>query len=523
MVVLSARGLSYHLVVDLESKRSAQMVWMGLGVALVMVLMVAIHDLTQKKHAILRNFPVVGHARYFFERIGPELRQYIVTGNNEERPFSRDQRAWVYASAKKENNLRGFGSDERLETSPNFIIIKHAAFPWRPPEDYASDPSFRIPVSKTLGGWRKRPGAFVPDSTVYVSAMSYGSLSSAAVVALNQGCAMAHALHNTGEGGIAPYHDQGGDLIYQLGTGYYGARTPDGRCDLEQLARRCTEHQVRVVEIKLSQGAKPGKGGILPAKKVTPEIAEIRGIPVGKSCESPAYHREFSDVPGLVAFVERVAEATGLPVAIKAAVGDTAFWADLADHMAATGQGPDMIHVDGGEGGTGAAPLVFSDHVALPFKIGFSRVYNEFLRVGLHEHIVFAGAGRLGFPEEALLAHAMGCDMIAVAREAMMAIGCIQAQKCHTGHCPTGVATQQKWYMRGLDPTLKSARLANYLVTLRKEVLALCHACGVDHPSKVDLARIELIDDRFGSRPASEVFGLPPVRPSSGAGVEGRA
>ncbi len=339
--------------------------------------------------------------------------------------------------------------------------------------------------------------------------MSYGSLSKAAVEAINRGCALAGALHNTGEGGISPYHAAGGDLIYQLGTGYFGARSPEGGCDLDALVRQVRKHKVRAVEIKLSQGAKPGKGGVLPGEKVTAEIAEIRGIPVGVTCESPAYHREFSDVAGLVDFVERIAEATGLPVGIKSAVGEQAFWGALADHMATHQRGPDYIHIDGGEGGTGAAPLVFSDHVALPFKIGFSRVFREFVRVGLHRDVVFVGAGRLGFPEETLLAMGMGCDLVAVAREAMLAIGCIQAQRCHTGHCPAGVATQNPWLVRGLDPTLKSARLANYLMTLRKEVLDLTHAVGVAHPGLVGLDRFEITDDRLGARPAAEVFGIP--------------
>ncbi len=485
------------------------MMWLalfGLG-----VVALAVYDLTQRKHAILRNFPIVGHFRYWLEAIGPELRQYIVTNNNDERPFSRDQRAWVYASAKRENNLRGFGTDERMEQEPNSIIIKHAVFPWRPPANgaHGGDARHLIPCAKVVGGWRKRPKAYRPDSVIYVSAMSFGSLSKAATEAINRGCALSGTQHNTGEGGISPYHDCGGDLIYQLGTGYFGARTAEGGLDMALLKQKVATHKVRAIEVKLSQGAKPGKGGVLPGEKVTAEVAAIRGIAQGVTCESPSFHREFSDVAGLVDFVERIAEATGLPVGIKSAVGEQRFWVDLADHMAATGRGPDYIHVDGGEGGTGAAPLVFSDHVALPFKMAFPRVFREFVRVGLHRDVVFVGAGRLGFPEEALLAMGMGCDMVAIAREAMLAIGCIQAQRCHTGHCPTGVATQMPWLVRGLDPTLKAARLANYLITLRKEILDLSHACGHAHPSLLGLDCFEITNDQLGSRPASEVFGIP--------------
>jgi len=485
--------------------------WIALLLALLVA--TAAWDLTQRKHAILRNFPIIGHFRYWLERIGPELRQYIVTNNNEERPFSRDQRSWVYASSKKQNNLFGFGTDMDLENSPNHLIIKHAAFPWRPADAVAdtkggahTDPLAMVPCAKVLGAWRNRPKAFRPRSIINVSAMSFGSLSSAAVQALNRGCHIAGALHNTGEGGISPHHDKGGELIWQLGTGYFGARAPDGRLDLDELRRKCDRYAVRAIEVKLSQGAKPGKGGVLPAAKVTPEIAAIRGVPVGEPCLSPSFHPEFSDVAGLVELVERIADATGLPVGIKSAVGEDVFWDELAAHMAETERGPDYIFIDGGEGGTGAAPLVFADRVALPFKVAFSRVYRAFAQHQLHDKIVFMGAGRLGFPEQTLFAFGLGCDMVSVAREAMMAIGCIQAQRCHTGHCPAGVATQNKWLVRGLDPTLKAARLANYFVALRKEVLALSHACGVAHPALVGLHHFEIVDDRYGSRPAAHVF-----------------
>ena len=485
--------------------------WIALLVAVLII--TAIWDITQRKHAILRNFPVVGHFRYWLERIGPELRQYIVTNNNEERPFSRDQRSWVYASSKKQNNLFGFGTDMDLENSPNHLIIKHTVFPWRPKDAVVDthggdrgDPLAMVPCAKVLGGWRNREKAFRPRSIINVSAMSFGSLSSAAIEALNRGCHIAGALHNTGEGGISPHHDKGGELIWQLGTGYFGARLPSGRVDFDELRKKCERYAVRAIEVKLSQGAKPGKGGVLPAAKVTPEIA-IRGIPVGQACLSPSFHPEFSDVPGLVDFVERIAEATGLPVGIKSAVGEDVFWDELAAHMAETGRGPDFVFVDGGEGGTGAAPLVFADRVALPFKIAFSRVYRAFAQHDLHQKIVFMGAGRLGFPEQTLFAFGLGCDMVSIAREAMMAIGCIQAQRCHTGHCPAGVATQNKWLMRGLDPTLKAARLANYFVALRKEVLALSHACGVSHPALVGLDHFEVVNDRYDSNPAANVFG----------------
>jgi len=470
---------------------------------------VAAHDLRQRQHAILRNFPVVGHFRYWLEAIGPELRQYIVTSNDEERPFSRDQRRWVYASSKREINTFGFGSDNEMEQIDSLIVFKQSPFPAAAPAEGqpGAAPDYGVPAGKVLGGRRRRARAFRPASLVNVSGMSYGSLSPVAVEALNRGAALAGCLHNTGEGGLAPAHLHGGELIFQIGTGYFGCRDEAGRFSLERLLERVAEAPVRAIEIKLSQGAKPGLGGLLPAPKVTEEIARIRGVPAWRDCASPAAHTAFSDVDGLIELVERIADATGLPVGVKSAVGDVRFWEVLATRMAATGAGPDFVTIDGGEGGTGAAPLTFSDHVALPFKLGMARVYPLFVRAGLAEDVVFIGAGRLGFPDAALHALALGCDMVNVGREAMLAIGCIQALRCHTGHCPTGVATQSPWLMRGLDPELKSARAANYIVALRAELLSLSRACGARHPALIDPDRIEVVSERYGSAPLSEVFG----------------
>jgi glutamate synthase domain-containing protein 2 len=265
--------------------------------------------------------------------------------------------------------------------------------------------------------------------------------------------------------------------------------------------------QIRAIEVKLSQGAKPGLGGVLPRAKITAEIAEIRGIPTDRDCISPAAHSAFRNADEMLDFVELLASETGLPVGIKSAVGDSAFWEELAGMMASGTRGVDFITIDGGEGGTGAGPLVFTDHVALPFKVGFSRVQKIFTDHGLHQRVVFVGSGKLGFPEAAVFAFALGCDAINVGREAMMAIGCIQAQRCHTNHCPTGVATHHPWLVRGLEPTSKAGRLANYMVTMRKEILALSRACGVPHPALITADRLELLDDRFGATTVAELFG----------------
>src|ERR671917_1654196 len=429
------------------------------GAAALAAAAVAVRDLTQRKHALLRNYPLLGHARYLLESIGPELRQYLVAGNNEERPFTRDQRRWVYASAKGENNYFGFGTDNDLEYTAGYAVINHRTFGRAvPPSHPASAADVALPSAKVLGGPRGRAHAFRPTSVVNVSAMSFGSLSGAAVEALNRGAALAGCLQNTGEGGLSVHHRHGGELVFQLGTAYFGCRDEQGRFDLQRLKDLVASAPVRALEVKLSQGAKPGLGGLLPAAKVSAEIAETRGVREGVDCISPSRHAEFSDPDSLLDWVELLAEETGLPVGIKAAVGDMGFWHELTGLMARGDRGVDFVTVDGGEGGTGAAPLIFTDSVSLPFQLGFARVYSVFARAGLHERVTFVGAGKLGLPDNAVVAFALGCDMVNVAREAMLAIGCIQAQKCHTDTCPTGVATQNAWLAHGLDPQLKSVR-----------------------------------------------------------------
>ena len=319
---------------------------------------------------------------------------------------------------------------------------------------------------------------------------------------MNRGAALAGCLQNTGEGGLSPYHRKGGELVFQLGTAYFGCRDERGRFSLDRLKDLVAGAPVRALEIKLSQGAKPSLGGLLPAAKVSAEIAATRGIPAGQDCVSPSRHAEFSDCDSLLDWVELLAAETGLPVGIKSAVGDLGFWEDLATLMRDTGRGVDFVTVDGGEGGTGAAPLIFSDSVSLPFQQGFSRVYRTFAERGLHEQVVFVGAGKLGLPDNAVVAFALGADMVNVGREAMLAIGCIQAQKCHTDTCPTGVATQNAWLARGLDPARKSVRAANYVRTLRRDLVKVAEACGVEHPGLIGTDSVEIVDGRTAATPA---------------------
>ncbi|GAB3258249.1 FMN-binding glutamate synthase family protein [Larkinella harenae] len=462
--------------------------WLLIGLALV-----ALYDVTQKKHTIRHNFPVVGNIRYFLESFGPELRQYIVANNREELPFNRQQRAWIYASSKKENNFQGFGTDQDI-TSAGYIFIKPALLPLTLP---SGNPNFHNPYSapaaKVIGLSHNRRRPYHPRSIVNISGMSFGSLSARAIESLNKGAKKFGCYHNTGEGGVSSYHKFGADVVVNIGTSYFGIRDDDGNFVMEKLVKLVdTNPFIRMLELKLSQGAKPGKGGVLPAAKITAEISEIRHVPMGKDVISPAAHSAFSDIPSMVAFIEAMAENTGLPVGIKSAVGKLELWEELADYMLQTNTGPDFITIDGGEGGTGAAPPAFADHVSLPFVYGFSKVYQIFQKRGLTSRITFIASGKLGLPESAVMAFAMGADLINVGREAMLSIGCIQAQICHTNRCPSGVATQSKWLQSGIDPALKSERFYHYIKTLTKEILDISHAAGYEHPCQFTMEDVDL-------------------------------
>src|SRR4051794_3175247 len=485
--------------------------WIAVGIVAALVLL-AVHDLLQRRHALLRAYPVLGRMRYMLEKIGPELRQYWFAPDKAERPFDRTERNWIYESAKQTPNTFGFGSESDLERSANYLVIRHAPFPHPAPDRSKPNgpPSYVMPSAKILGEHRRRPHAFRPQSVINVSAMSFGALSAPAVVALNRGAKLAGCLQNTGEGGLSDYHLNGGELIYQIGTAYFGCRDKKGNFSLDHLKETIARGPVRALEVKLSQGAKPGLGGLLPAAKMTKEIADVRGVPANQDCVSPPGHTQFEDADGLLDFVEMLAAETGLPVGVKSAVGEESFWEDLADLMVDTDRGVDFVTIDGGEGGTGAAPLVFTDHVSLPFKLGFSRVYSTFARRGIAEQVTFIGSGKLGLPEAALFAFALGADMVNVARESMLAIGCIQAQICHTGKCPVGITTQKRRLRRAIVPGDKAERLAQYIVALRGELYSLARACGVAHPALVGSEHLELVDERFGATSVRDLFGYQP-------------
>jgi glutamate synthase domain-containing protein 2 len=477
--------------------------------ALIVIVIIAVRDiLFQKQHTISHNFPVIGHIRYLFESIGPEIRQYFVANNREELPFNRIERSWIYASAKKENNYEGFGTDRDIYEHQH-IFINNAMLPYKVDENHtnAIDKTF-LPCAKVIGKYNNRKKPYRPASVINISAMSFGSLSAKAVESLNKGIKLAGAYHNTGEGGLSPYHSNGGDIIFQIGTGYFGVRDKNGNFSMKKLEKLVKDNPfIKAIEIKLSQGAKPGKGGVLPSAKITKEIANIRGVEIGKDVLSPPNHTVFSNVMEMVNFIESIAEKTGLPVGIKAAIGKLDQWKELADLMFKTNRGPDFITVDGGEGGTGAAPPSFADHVSLPWVYGFSDLYKMFQDYGLSERIVFIGSGKLGFPAKGAMAFAMGADCINVAREAMMSIGCIQAQVCHTNRCPSGVATQNKWLQRGINIPLKSERLAQYFKTFKKELLEITHAAGYEHPCQFKMSDIDVnVDDRHLSKELDNVY-----------------
>lgn len=464
------------------------------GWILIFLLLVAIRDIFfNKYHTVSHNFPVIGHIRYMLESIGPELRQYIVANNREELPFNRIERSWIYASAKNENNYEGFGTDRDIY-EPNYIFINNSLLPYKVEK---SNPNYKnpyfLPCAKVMGSFNQRRRPYRPASIINVSAMSFGSLSARAIESLNKGCAMAYAYHNTGEGGLSSYHKMGADVVFHFGTGYFGVRDDDGNFSMEKMIKLVNDNpQVRAIEVKLSQGAKPGKGGVLPAAKITKEISEIRHVPLGKDVLSPPNHSAFEGVAGLIDFVEEIAQATGLPVGIKSAVGRLGEWEQLANIMKTTGRGPDFITIDGGEGGTGASPPSFADHVSLPWLFGFAEVYKIFKKHDICERIVFIGSGKLGFPAKAVMAFSMGADLINVAREAMMSIGCIQAQLCHTNRCPSGVATQNKWLQRGIDVESKSVRANFYFKNFKKEFIEMTHACGYEHPCQFTMDDVDL-------------------------------
>jgi glutamate synthase domain-containing protein 2 len=437
---------------------------------------VYVHDVRQTQHTVLRNFPVIGHFRYFSESVGEYMRQYQYLPDWVERPFNRLERSWVYRSAKGVSNLVSFGS----ETAPAFAF-RNAPFPILD-EERRDFPGKRIGITEGKGACRE---PFLARSFFNISGMSYGALSHAAVSALSRGAKMAGIWMATGEGGLAKYHLEGGcDVIMQMGTAKYGVRDKDGNLSEERLRELAALPAVRMFEVKLAQGAKPGKGGILPAAKVSAEIAEIRGIPAGQDSISPNRHRDIGNIAELGAFVDRVRRVTGKPVGVKFVVGHPAFLDEwFADCAANPAHCPDYVQVDGGEGGTGAAPAPLADYVGLPITQALPLVVAARARHGLMERVRIIASGKLITPDKVAWALCMGADFVSSARGFMFALGCIQAMKCGSGKCPTGVTAVDPKLIAGLDPTDKSARVMRYAQRVREEVEIIAHSCGLANPS----------------------------------------
>lgn len=449
--------------------------WLAvLGAGLVVL---GANDVRQTKRAVLRNYPVIGHLRYLLEFIRPEMRQYFIESDNEAAPFSRQQRSIVYQRAKGAPDKRPFGTQLDVSAA-GYEWISHSMAPSTVPSH-----DFRVVIGAGGSSCTQPYSA----SLFNISAMSFGALSANAILALNTGAARGGFAHDTGEGSISRYHRQpGGDLIWEIGSGYFGCRTPDGRFDEERFQAGAREPQVKLIELKLSQGAKPGHGGLLPGPKVTFEIAEARGVVQGLDCISPASHKAFSTPLELMAFIERMRQLSGgKPVGFKLCIGHPWEWFAMVKAMQQSGWWPDFIVIDGAEGGTGAAPLEFTDHVGAPLQEGLLLVHNTLVGIGERHRVKIGCAGKVISAFDIARMMALGADWCNSARGFMFALGCIQAQSCHTGHCPSGVATQDTVRQRALVVPDKAERVYRYHHNTLHALQELVQAAGLQHPHDI--------------------------------------
>ncbi|AEA25931.1 FMN-binding glutamate synthase family protein [Pseudonocardia benzenivorans] len=470
--------------------------WWVAAAILLALLAVGVADVVQRRHSVLRNYPVVGHLRYLLERIRPEIQQYFVERNVDGRPFDRDTRTLIYERAKGIAGEKAFGT-ERDVNEVGYEYLLHATVPVPVPTE---------PHRVRVGG---------PDCTrpyemalLNVSAMSFGALSANALRALNRGAALGGFAHDTGEGGISRYHlEHGGDLIWELGSGYFGARTPDGDFDPAAFADKAAHPAVRCVSLKLSQGAKPGIGGVLPGPKVSAEIAEARGVPPGVTCESPAAHRVFTTPRELVRFVARMRElAGGKPAGIKLCVGSRVDVLALCKAMLAEGTAPDFVVVDGSEGGTGAAPLEYEDHVGAPLTEGLMTVHNALVGTGLRDRVRIGASGKIANGSDVVKRIIQGADYTNSARAMMMAVGCIQAQRCHTNTCPVGVATQDPRRAAALDVADKSERVRRFQAATVAEARRLMASMGSRGPDELAPYQLRRRIGHMDTRSYAELF-----------------
>ncbi|WP_409051328.1 FMN-binding glutamate synthase family protein [Variovorax sp. GrIS 2.14] len=447
--------------------------WVGVG-AFAVLSGTGVHDLRQTRHAILRNYPVIGHLRFLLEYIRPEMRQYFIESDAEAAPFSRAQRSLVYQRAKGEPDNRPFGTQLDV-TIAGYEWINHSMVPTQ-----LANHDFRI----VIGADCAQPY----DASVFnISAMSFGALSANAILALNKGAKAGNFAHDTGEGSISQHHRvHGGDLIWEIGSGYFGCRNDDGSFSEERFVANARDPQVKMIEIKLSQGAKPGHGGVLPGPKVTAEISAARGVPIGVDCISPSSHRAFSTPVEMMNFVARLRELSGgKPTGFKFCLGHPWEWFAIVKAMQQTGITPDFIVVDGAEGGTGAAPVEFSDHVGAPLQEGLLLVHNTLIGVGLRSRIKIGCAGKVITAFDLARMMALGADWCNAGRGFMMALGCIQAQTCHTGNCPTGVTSQDPLRQQALVVPTKADRVQNFHRSTLHALQELVQAAGLDHPQQI--------------------------------------
>jgi glutamate synthase domain-containing protein 2 len=460
--------------------------WVGFGVGgwwwwgFTALCLVGLRDLTQPHSAVRRNYPIIGNLRFMLEKIRPEIRQYFLENDTEATPFSRSQRSLVYARAKNDTDKRPFGTQLDVKAEGH-EWINHSIAPTT-----LDGHDFRVLV----GG----PACTQPyDASVFnISAMSFGALSANAIQALNAGAQQGRFAHDTGEGSISSWHRvHGGDLVWEIGSGYFGCRDDQGRFDPDKFRFNALDPQVKMVEIKLSQGAKPGHGGVLPGPKVTAEIAEARGVPVGQDCVSPAGHSAFSTPVELLQFVARLRDLSGgKPTGFKLCIGHPWEWFAIAKAMVSTGITPDFVVVDGAEGGTGAAPLEFTDHVGMPLQEGLVLVHNTLVGVNLRDRVRIGASGKIVSAFDIARAMALGADWCNSARGFMFALGCIQAQACHTGHCPTGVTTQDPVRQQALVVPSKATRVFNFHQNTLKALQELVQAAGLRHPSEISAQHI---------------------------------
>ncbi|MEQ8494570.1 MAG: FMN-binding glutamate synthase family protein [Gammaproteobacteria bacterium] len=484
---------------------------LALVAGLICVAVLYVLDVTQTRHAIRRNYPVIGRLRYVFERLGEFFRQYFFAMDREEMPFNRAERAWVYRAAKGVDSTVAFGSSKDLRPVGTVIFV-NTPYP-------TLDEDAAQPREVTIGADCATP--YRTRAIFNVSGMSYGAISRPAVLALSNGARMAGIWMNTGEGGLSPFHlEGGGDVVFQIGTAKYGVRDGTGMLSVERLREVAAHDTVRMFELKLSQGAKPGKGGILPAAKVTAEITAIRGIAVGEASISPNRHPDINNERDLLDMIERIREVTGKPVGFKTVIGSLGWLEKLFLEIHARGlhSAPDFITIDGGDGGTGAAPMSLIDNVGLVLRESLPQTVDLLKQYGLRDRTKIIASGKLITPSEVAWAICAGADFVTSARGFMFALGCIQALQCNKNTCPTGITTHDKRLQRGLDPTDKAERVRRYAENMHHELGVIAHSCGAAEPRRLKRVHCRIVQADGRSVPLNELY--PDVRTLSVPGLE---